>query len=209
MTTEEMERLLVSALHEADSWPVTTGRARTRLLHSPERHRREFRWWTIAGVLACAVVVLIATVITGVGHDVADQRPAPPTHHVHLSPSGLPVGLLTAPLDLQTPNGIPGKLRLFVRADGSGQYGVFTGVEGDDEGFDVTLEPLGAGQFAMRSDAAGCGTEPAMTATFTVSRTSVTFGEVTASGACLVSREIAAALTGLTATVQSLPESAP
>lgn len=205
MSTEEMERLLVAALHETDSWPVRTGPAKARLLDPPERRRREIRWWTIAGVLACAAVVLIATVITGVGHDDADQRPAPPTHHVHLSPSGLPVGLLTAPLDVQTTNGISGELHLVVRADGSGQYGVFTGVDGDDEGFDVTLEPLGVEQFAMRSDAAGCGAEPAMTAEFSVSRTSVTFGEVTASGVCLVTRKIAAALTGLTAQIRPLP----
>ena len=103
---ERVERLLESALHEADPVPVDLrgGRARPAP-HLADRQRLvRRRPWVIsvvASVLA-VVVVTVAIVLSGLRGD-KDSLPAVPSPELTFTSSGLPVGRLVGKVDRTEP----------------------------------------------------------------------------------------------------------
>ena len=156
----------------------------------------------------CVVPAGDADLLTGSTLRVRPFSARFPDREKPLAPSGLPVGLYQAALDLTSDVGPPPQLWLLVRDDGSGDLRIWR-LDGPVEGetFGVTI--MGSetpGQVLVRYDAAICGDSAlVMTIDFTRDADSVTFEDVRASGSCVVSPETAAALTGLTITVQPLP----
>jgi hypothetical protein len=206
MTTDELERLLTTALHASDGAAVDLQRGLHRLQQRQVQRRVGVRLWFMVAVAACALAVGLTTALALTGLRAPDRRDIAPAAGGVLSPSGLPVGLLQAPVTLYH-DVFPGRLRLVVRADGTAEYSVFAGIDGSDETFDVTLVAAGQGRFEMYSDAAGCSTSPAMVVAFHVRPGVVVLDSVHAAGDCLVSPAIAAALTGLHVDVRPLPPS--
>jgi hypothetical protein len=210
MTTDELERALTTALHASDDAAVDVERGLHRLTQRHEqRHQRRVgaRSWVVAvAVVTTVLAVVLTTALALDGLRAADRRDVPSAPGGTLSPSGLPVGVLQAPVALYR-TVFPGRLRLVVQADGTAKYSVFDGIDGGDETFDVTLLAAGPGRFEMHSEAAGCGASPAMVVSFHRRSDAVVLDRVNASGDCLVTPAIAAALTGLRVEVGPLPPS--
>jgi hypothetical protein len=125
-----------------------------------------------------------------------------------VAPSGLPIGLYQAALDVPSAVGAQQRMRLVVRGDGSGLLRIWT-LGGPVEGESFTVTIIGSetpGQALVRYDAVICGHSAlVMTIDYTSDADSVTFEDVRASGSCVVTAQTAAALKGLTIAVQPLP----
>ncbi len=122
-----------------------------------------------------------------------------------LSPSGLPVGLLKAPLDLRANSGLQAQLWLVVRPDGTGSFRLWSIGEEIDETNEVRLVARGPGTVRILSDSVSCRGPEVLTLGYERTGARVTFVSADAPGTCLVSSHDAAALTGLTMPVRPLP----
>jgi hypothetical protein len=128
-----VERLLESALHEADPVPVDLRGGRARLApRLADRQRSVRRRWVIcvaASVLA-VVVVTTSIVLTGLRGD-KDSLPVAPSPELTFSSSGLPIGPLVGKVD-RAERQATSTVRIIVRPDGTGIFNA--GTVGDSEG---------------------------------------------------------------------------
>lgn len=206
MSTDELERLLGAALHQADS-PVDVPGGRTRLARRLDRERL-VRRWTVVGVAAAVLAVVVTTslVVSGLRHDQESLPVSPPK--IALSPSGLPVGLLVGKVD-RTEANVTSTVRMVVRADGTGIWNA--GTVGGDAGpsvadYDVEFVREGPGRALMRLPAdPGCFTREDLTLEFTLRGRTVLIEDTFADG-CLVSRGLADDLPGTTLRIRPLPQ---
>ena len=120
-----------------------------------------------------------------------------------LSPSGLPVGLLKAPMDLRVGQ-VQAEFWLVVRPDGTGSFRLWD-VENDDQTNEVRLVARGPGTVRILSDSVACRGPEVLTLGYERTNSRVTLVSAHAPGSCLVSTSDVAALTGLTMPVRPLP----
>jgi hypothetical protein len=211
MTTEELERVLHDALHAADG-AVDVVRARSllaqRVVQRQARHTARQRRLAVAAVVV-AVLSAALTIPQLRGHDGTGPIVANP--HRELAPSGLPVGILTTTLD-RTPAGGVGttRLQLVVRADGSGQYRAWDSRSGGDgrsaTSVELALSRLAPGRAALLYGDTACPQRSQLTLDFTLGGGRVRILRAQ-SADCLVSRDLAARLTGSELRVQPLTAS--
>jgi len=124
-----------------------------------------------------------------------------------ISPSGLPVGLLEGTFDHPASQFGSARLQFYVRADGTGQYyGGETG-EGDFSLFDVSFAGEAPGRAVMTFRSTGCPDTAELTLAFTVTMRTVRLGQVSSTG-CLVSKELAADMSGGILQIRPLPVAA-
>ena len=207
MTIEQVEARVAASLHASDELPVDRAAGwvllQERVQEPPRRRGRML-------AVAAAVAVLIAGAVPLL-LDRDSSRTAPPVRPapapVTISPSGLPVGLLKAPLDLRTDNGLPAQLWLVVRPDGTGSFRLWL-LDGGDETNEVRLVARGPGTVRILSDSVSCRGPEVLTLGYQRTGARVTFVSADAPGTCLVSTRDAAALTGLTVPVRPLPAAA-
>jgi hypothetical protein len=212
MSTDELERLerrLEAALHEADDQPVDVPAGRAPLGERVGRQQQLVRRWTLAGVAASVLAVIVTTslLVTGLRDEHEGLPVAPPG--VTLSPSGLPVGVLEGRVDRTEP-GVESTLSMVVRADGTGIYNAGTtgGVSGPSVAdYPVTFVPDGPGRVVIRG-LGECYSTDAMTLTFTVRGRTVRIEEAL-SNACDVNTGLADDLAGTTLRISPLPELSP
>ena len=208
MSTDELELLLASSLHENDSQSVDVQNGRAVLRNRIERGRRAGRRRALLGIAAAvlAVVVTASLLLTGLRHDEAmPAQPSPP--RVAVSPSGLPVGRLEGTYEQ---DGLTGAILLLVRADGSGQLS--SGVEGwqpcTDFGaaFGVEIRPAGPGRVSIAYDNPVLDDREVVTMSFIVRGRSVTIVSLGTPGNGLLAKASADAITGTVLHVTQTPE---
>jgi hypothetical protein len=211
MSTDELELLLSSSLHEDDSQPVDVQNARAVLRDRLERGRRAGRRRALIGIAAAVltVVVTASLLLTGLRHEEATPvHPVPPK--VALSPSGLPVGLLKGTYEQ---DGLAGVILLLVRADGSGQLS--SGVEGwqpcTDFGaaFGVEIRRAGPGRVSIAYDNPVLEGSEVVTMSFIARPRSVTIASLGTPGNGLLAKASADAITGTVLHVLPAPTSRP
>jgi hypothetical protein len=167
--------------------------------HHPVRRR------VLAAVAVAAAAAAVAVPLVRIG----GQSPTveqPPAKVVHVSPSGLPVGLLSAGLELKSVNNLRAELWLVVRADGTGLFRVWNpeGLSGGPEAYPVQLVATGPGRVQVRPDDL-CDGAPAVTLGFTRQAGSVKIVSAEAPDDCIIGPDTAAAMNGLTIRVQEAP----
>ena len=208
MSTDELELLLASSLHENDSQSVDVQNGRAVLRNRIERGQRAGRRRALLGIAAAvlAVVVTASLLLTGLRHDEAvPAQPSPP--RVAVSPSGLPVGRLEGTYEQ---DGLAGAILLLVRADGSGQLS--SGVEGwqpcTDFGaaFGVEIRPAGPGRVSIAYDNPVLDDREVVTMSFIVRGRSVTIVSLGTPGNGLLAKVSADAITGTVLHVTQAPE---
>ncbi len=209
MSTDELERLerrLEAALHEAGDQPVDVPAGRAVLGQRVGRQQQLVRRWTVVGVAASVLAVVVTTslVMAGLRDDHEGLPVAPP--HVTLSPSGLPVGVLEGRVD-RTEEDAVSRLRIVVRADGTGTWN--SGTTGDSAGpsvadYAVTFVGDGPGRVVIRSTELACFTRNQLTLTFSVRGTAVHVEQVL-SNDCLLSPGLSNDLAGTTLRIRPLP----
>jgi hypothetical protein len=202
---ERVERLLESALHEADPIPVDLQRGRARLApRLVEQQRAVRRRWVISLASVLALVVTAAIVLSGLGGD-KDSLPAGPAPELSFTSSGLPVGVLVGKVDRTEPQATS-TVRITVRPDGTGIWNA--GTVGDSEGdsvHDYVVEFFGdgAGQIVMRGGGM-CVSRDTLTLEFSVRGRSLVIKDASTND-CLVSRGLASDLAGTTLRILALP----
>ena len=209
MSTDELERLerrLEAALHETGDQPVDVPAGRALLGERVGRQQQLVRRWTVVGVAASVLAVVVSTslVLAGLRDDREGLPVAPPG--VTLSPSGLPVGVLEGRVD-RTEEDAVSRLRIVVRADGTGTWN--SGTTGDSAGpsvadYAVTFVGDGPGRVVIRSTAVTCFTTDQLTLTFSVRGTAVHVEQVLSSD-CLLSPGLSNDLAGTTLRIKPLP----
>ncbi|MDQ1600544.1 MAG: hypothetical protein QOD68_2018 [Actinomycetota bacterium] len=208
MSTDELELLLASSLHEDDSQSVDVHNARAVLRDRLERGQRAGRRRALIGIAAAvlAVVVTASLLLTGLRHEEATPvRPSPP--RVAVSPSGLPVGLLKGTYEQ---DGLAGAILLLVRADGSGQLS--SGVKGWQPctefggAFGVEIRRAGPGRVSIAYDNPVLEDREVVTMSFIVRDRSVTIVSLGTPGNGLLAKASADAITGTVLHVTQAPE---
>jgi hypothetical protein len=196
---ERVERLLESALHEADPVPVDLrgGRARLapRLIEQQRAVRR--RWVIVAASVLVVVVVTTSMVLSGLRGD-KDSLPVAPSPELTFTSSGLPVGQLVGKVDRTEPQATS-TVRINVHPDGTGLWNA--GTVGDSEGdsihdYDVEFVSDGPGQAVMRY-VGMCIDDDALTLQFSVNGRTLVIKDASTTD-CLVSRGLASDLAGTT-----------
>jgi hypothetical protein len=197
---ERTERLLESALHDADRIPVDLGRGRARLAPCLVEQQRSVRrrWVICAAASVFALIVTAAIVLAGLRGD-KDSLPIAPSPELTFSPSGLPVGVLVANVDRTEPQATS-NVRIVVRPDGTGTWNA--GTVGDSAGpsvhdYEVQFVADGPGSALMRQFDAACVTPRAMSLDFIVRGRTIVIKKAR-SFDCLVSRGLISDLTGTT-----------
>ena len=205
MTIDQVEARVAASLHASDELPVDRAAGWAGLqerMETPPRRRGR-----VLAIAAAAAVLIAGAVPLLLDRD--SSRTAPPVRPapapVTISPSGLPVGLLKAPLDLRANSGLQAQLWLVVRPDGTGSFRLWSIGEGIDETNEVRLVARGPGTVRILSDSVSCRGPEVLTLGYERTGARVTFVSVDAPGTCLVSSHDAAALTGLTVPVRPLP----
>jgi hypothetical protein len=197
---ERVERLLESALHEADPVPVDLqgGRARLapRLVEQQRAVRR--RWVICVAASVLALVVTAAIVLSGLRGD-KDSLPIAPSPGLTFTSSGLPVGQLVGKVDRTEPRATS-TVRILVRPDGTGIWNA--GTVGDSKGdsiHDYVVEFVsdGPGQAVMRFEQGFCNDRDALTLAFSVKGRALVIEDASTTD-CLVSRGLASDLAGTT-----------
>jgi hypothetical protein len=196
---ERVERLLGTGLHEADQVAIDVGRGRARLAPHVRQHRQAVRRRTVLAVAAALVAVVVAAPL--VLADLRDHNralPVGPSPGVTLSPSGLPVGILQGRVERTQP-GATSTVRLVVHPEGGGIWNA--GTVGDNAGpsvadYSVELVAGGPGRALMRYDG-DCFTRETLRLQFSVRGRTVVIKDASTNG-CLVNRELAADMEGMT-----------
>jgi hypothetical protein len=211
MSTDEFERLLVTALHEGDDTPVDLQHDLHRLATRLATRQRAARRWSVAAVAAAVVgLLVVVSVVLAVKDARDDSRPIGPAPRFGLAPSGLPVGTLVGAVDRTEP-GVTSTLRHVVRPDGTGSFnaGTVGDVEGDSVAdYEVAFVAAGPGQALMRNESeAACFSPDLMTLHFVVRERSVRIVDVVSGyqAGCLVSSGLRAGLPGTTLRIKPLP----
>jgi glucose/arabinose dehydrogenase len=161
-----------------------------------------------------ALVAAGAVVATGLGEG-SDKRPAAAPKAATttaaamatLSPSGLPVGLLSGQVTRTSGVIDVSNVRLLVRADGTGSFalgGGGGGDGGDGSGKDVVYVQRGPGQVDVSYDGVVCANPRALTLTFTVRGDTVVVDTTKVRG-CFASAELVADFAGTELHVGPLP----
>jgi hypothetical protein len=203
---ERVERLLESALHDADPIPVDVHRGRARL--SPrlvEQQRAVRRRWVISLASVLALVVTAAIVVSGLSGE-KDSLPIAPSPELTFTSSGLPVGLLVGKVDRTEPQATS-TVRMTVRPDGTGVFNA--GTVGDSEGDSTADLPVkfmgdGPGSVVLTQFASMCIGREFLTLHFTVRGRSLIIEDASAPG-CYVSRGLVSDLAGTTMRILPLP----
>jgi hypothetical protein len=210
MSTDQLELLVATSLHENDSQTVDVAGGRAVLRERIEQDQRAGRRRTFIGIAAAvlAVVVTMSLLLTGALRDeqAVPVHPAPPK--VALSPSGLPVGLLSGTYEQ---DGLAGAFLLLVRADGSGQLSSGAGHWRPSPGrgsgaFDVAIRQGGPGRVSLVYDNPVSDRE-VVTMNFVVRARSVTIVSLGTPGNGLLTKASASAITGTTLDVLPAPPS--
>ncbi|MGH8893343.1 MAG: hypothetical protein ACRDWY_08580 [Actinomycetes bacterium] len=210
MSTDELERVLSRALHDGDHAPVDLGPGRAVLVRRMQEQRQSVRRWSVIGVAASMLAVVVTTSIVLAGLRADDESlPVTPSPTVTLSPSGLPVGTLVAEVD-RTGSKVVSTVRMVVRPDGTGTYnnGTPSGIDLSTADYRVDFVKEGPGQVVMRNagDAGSCFSTSLLTLDFTVrGRTVVIDDARTNANACVVSHGLARDLDGATMRILPLP----
>jgi hypothetical protein len=205
---ERVERLLESALHEADSVPVDVRGGRARLApRLAEQQRAVRRWWVISLASVLVVVVTAAIVLSGLRGD-KDSLPVAPSPELTFTSSGLPVGQLLGKVDRTEPQATS-TVRITVRPDGTGIFNA--GTVGDSEG-DSTLDlgveftGEGPGSVVLTQDESMCISSEFLTLHFTVrGRTLVIEDASTPTTGCPIPHGLVSDLAGTTMRILPLP----
>jgi hypothetical protein len=203
---ERVERLLESALHEADPVPVDLRGGRARLApRLVEQQRAVRRRWVISLASVLALVVTAAIVLSGLRGD-KDSLPIAPSPGLTFTSSGLPVGQLVGKVDRTEPRATS-TVRILVRPDGTGIWNA--GTVGDSEGdsvqdYFVEFVSDGPGQAVMRY-VGMCIDDDALTLVFSVQGRTLVIKDASTTD-CLVSRGLASDLAaGTTLRILPLP----
>jgi len=210
MSTDQLEQLLATSLHENDRQTVDVPAGRSVLRQRIEQDQRAGRRRTVIGIAAAVVAVLVTTslLLTGAFRDerAVPVHPAPPK--IALSPSGLPIGLLEGRVRRTSGPYEVANVRLRVLPDGTGNLapGGLTSDKFSSEGFEVTFERLGPGEVAIRYDGLACVSHYAFTMRFSVRGRILTVLSAQSRG-CLMSAGEVADLPGTTFRVSPLPDS--
>jgi hypothetical protein len=209
MSTDELELLLATGLHENDSQAVDVATGRTVLRDRLGRGQGAGRRRTLIGVAAAvlAVVVTASLLFTGLRPQQATPvHPSPP--RAALAPSGLPVGLLKGTFEQ---DGLPGVILLLVRADGSGQLSSGTGgwrpSTGFGAAFDVQIRRDGPGRVSIDYDNPVLDSREVVTMSFVLRNRSETIVRLGPPGNGLLTRASADAITGTVLHVLPVPTS--
>jgi hypothetical protein len=209
MSTDELERLerrLEAALHEADDRPVDEAAGRFEL-HSRLGRQQQHRRWTVVGIAASVLAVIVTTslVVAGLRDDHQGLPVAPPK--LTLSPSGLPVGVLEGTIDRTEP-GAKSTVRIVVRPDGSGIWNA--GTTGDSAGpstadYEVEFVSDGPGHVVVRTDLTCVGRDAFML-DFSIRGRTIRIGRVTGhEDYCLASPGLMNDMDGAVLRVRPLP----
>jgi hypothetical protein len=204
---ERAERLVESALQDADRIPVDLpgGRARLARLDGQRRSVRR-RWVICVAASVLAVVVVTTSLVLGGPLGDKDSLPVAPSPDLTFSPSGLPVGLLVGKVDRTEPQATS-TVRIIVRRDGTGIFNA--GTVGDSEGDSTADLPVqfvreGPGSVRMRYHG-DCFTPEALTLDFTVQGRKLVIVRADTAG-CPVNRGLASDMTGTTLRILPLPQ---
>jgi hypothetical protein len=197
---ERVERLLETALHDADRVPVDLRRGRAGLaprLAAQQRAVRR-RWVTYVAASVVAVVVVASIVFADLRGD-NDSLPVAPSPELTFTSSGLPVGLLVGKVDRTEPQATS-TVRIVVLPDGTGDFNA--GTVGDSEGdstADLPVEFLrdGSGGVVLRQDENMCVDTEILTLHFTVRGRTVVIKDASTTG-CPIGRGLASDLAGTT-----------
>jgi hypothetical protein len=198
---ERVERLLESALHDADPIPVDVHRGRARL--SPrlvEQQRAVRRRWVISLASVLALVVTAAIVVSGLSGE-KDSLPIAPSPELTFTSSGLPVGLLVGKVDRTEPQATS-TVRMTVRPDGTGVFNA--GTVGDSEGDSTADLPVkfmgdGPGSVVLTQFASMCIGREFLTLHFTVRGRSLIIEDAsTPTTGCPIPRGLVSDLAGTT-----------
>jgi hypothetical protein len=203
---ERVERLLESALHEADPIPVDVHRGRARL--SPrlvEQQRAVRRRWVISLASVLALVVTAAIVMSGLRGD-KESLPVAPSPELSFTTSGLPVGLLVGKVDRTEPQATS-TVRITVRPDGAGVFNA--GTVGDSEGNSTADLPVefvreGPGSAVLRQDENMCVDTEILTLHFIVRGRTVVIEDASTTG-CPIGRGLVSDMPGTTLRILPLP----
>ncbi len=202
---ERVERLLESALHEADLVPVDLRGGRARLAPRLIKEQRAVRRrWVISLASVLALVVTAAIVLAGLRGE-KDSLPVAPSPELTFTSSGLPVGLIVGKVDRTEPQATS-TVRMTVRPDGTGTFNA--GTVGDSEGNSTLDQPVqftreGPGR-AVLSGASMCLRRDILTVHFMVRGRSLIIEDASAPG-CYVSRGLVSDLAGTTMRILPLP----
>jgi hypothetical protein len=203
---ERAERLLESALREADAIPVDLhgGRARLgpRLVEQQRSVRR--RWVISVAASVLGLVVTAAIVLAGLRGD-TNSLPVAPSPELSFTSSGLPVGQLVGTVDRTEPRATS-TVRIIVDPNGTGIFNA--GTVGDSEGdsvqdYVVEFVSDGPGQAVMRY-VGMCIDDDALTLQFSVHGRTLVITDASTTD-CLVSRGLASDLAGTTLRILPLP----
>jgi hypothetical protein len=148
--------------------------------------------------MGCIMSAGLVADLPGTKFRVSPLPDSPPVATVALSPSGLPIGLLDAPA-IGTGHARL-RVRILVRADGSGQFSSRSGVA-----FDVTLRPDGPGRATLVYDNPALADPEVVTLFFTVQDRTVTIGKVDTPGNGIISRAGARSMAGSTLRILRAP----
>ncbi len=210
MSTDQLEQLLATSLHENDIQSVDVQSGRVMLRDRLERDLRTGRRRSLLAVAAAvfAVVVTTSLLLTGALRDEQAVPVHPARPNIALSPSGLPVGLLSGTYEQ---DGLAGAFLLLVRADGSGQLSSGAGHWRPSPGrgsaaFDVAIRPGGPGRVSLVYDNPVSDRE-VVTMNFVVRARSVTIVSLGTPGNGLLTKASASAITGTTLDVLPAPPS--
>ena len=210
MSTDQLELLLATSLHENDSQAVDLPDGRSVLRERIEQDQRLGRRRTVIGIAAAVLALVVTTslLLTGAFRDqrALPVHPAPPK--AALSPSGLPIGLLEGKVARSTGRVEVANVKLRVFPDGRGRLAP-GGITGDHkdfvDGFEVTFERLGSGQVAVRYDGPACSSHYAFTMRFSVQGRTLTVLDAQPRG-CLMPAGLVADLPGTKFRVSPLPD---
>lgn len=208
MRTDELERLLETALHEADVVPVDVPRGRVDLIRRQEQHRSKRRWIVAAAAATVLAITMATSLVLGVLRDTEEKLPVGPSPEVTLSPSGLPVGLLEATVD-RSGSQVVSTVRMVVRPDGTGTYnnGTPAGPDASTAEYAVEFVKDGPGRVVlMNKGDAACVSSDLLTLGFTVRGRTVAINDAYPNNSeCVVSRGLASDLVGATMRILPLP----
>jgi hypothetical protein len=212
MSTDQLELLLATSLHENDSQTVDVQGARSVLTERIEQDQSSGRRRTVIGIAAAvfALVVTTSLLLTGAFRDERAVPVHPAPAKVELSPSGLPIGLLEGKVRRSTGPYEVANVRIRVFPDGTGKLapGGLTSDKFSSEGFEVTFERLGPGQVAVRYDGLACASHYAFTMRFSQRGRTLTVLGAQPRG-CLMSARLVDDLPGTKFRVSPLPDSPP
>jgi hypothetical protein len=204
MSTDELERLVVTSLHVGDSVPVDLSEGRVRLGQRISQDHKVRRLRVVGVAAGLVAVVLTASLFLAGLRDHDESLPVSPPK-VTLSASGLPIGLLEGKVTRSTGRIEVSNVRLRVFQDGTGTLAPGGGTaDWAKSNSGVTYERLGPGRVAIRYDGPGCPGHYAFTMTFSLRGRTLTVLDAQPKG-CLIGVALVEDLPGTTFRVSPLP----